>query len=76
MDTNPDENLKASQNLSQKSQPNHSGKVTSSKFLLKKRIIIVIIALSLAIYGVFSYLNKSPDPTTWESMRTDYKNTR
>ena len=45
------------------------------KFSRKKRIIILII-LAGASYGAIAYLHKDPDPTTWESMRTDYKNTK
>ena len=42
----------------------------------KKKVLIFFIITGAAAYGALSYLNESPDPTTWESMRTDYKNTK
>ena len=42
----------------------------------KKKFIVLVIVASASALGAFIYLDKSPDPTTWESMRTDYKNTK
>jgi hypothetical protein len=40
----------------------------------KKKITIIVILAILTAYVIYAYLNNSPDPTTWESLRGDYKN--
>lgn len=47
---------------------------TPKKSSLKKKLIALAVLISALAYAALSYLNKSPDPTTWESIRTDYKN--
>ena len=42
----------------------------------RKKKIIILVILAGATLGAIAYLNKDPDPTTWESIRTDYKNTK
>jgi hypothetical protein len=48
-------------------------KPNSSK---KKKAFAIIIIAAATAYGTMSYLNKSADPTSWESIRTDYNNTK
>lgn len=47
-----------------------------AKHSRKKKFIVFVIAAGASAFGTLAYLNKSADPTTWESMRTDYKNTK
>ncbi|MEZ7957537.1 MAG: hypothetical protein QMC23_10830 [Rubritalea sp.] len=47
-----------------------------SKHKRKKRLVVLIIAAGVSLFGTLAYLDRNPDPTTWESMRTDYKNTK
>jgi hypothetical protein len=42
----------------------------------RQKIVICMIAVVAFTLGTLAYLNKSAAPTTWESMRTDYKNTK
>ncbi len=46
------------------------------KHARKKKLVLLVIVTGLSVFGGLAYLNKSPAPTTWESMRTDYKNTK
>lgn len=47
-----------------------------AKHARKKKLVLLFIVTGLSVFGALAYLNKSPAPTTWQSMRTDYKNTK
>lgn len=47
-----------------------------AKHARKKKLLVFVIAAGASAFGTLAYLNKSADPTTWESMRTDYENTK
>ncbi len=50
--------------------------VVKLKHSRKKKFAVFVIVAGASAFGALSYLNKSADPTTWESIRTDYKNTK
>jgi hypothetical protein len=56
----------------QQTQPNNEQ--TTPRPSRKKKITLVALLTIITTYVVYSYLNNSPDPTTWESLRSDYKN--
>lgn len=49
---------------------------TSAKHSRKKKVIVFIIAAGISVFGTLAYLNQSADPTSWNSMQTDYENTK
>lgn len=63
------------QNLIADPSSQNTTKMKSSGKKRKNKIIILMILVGAAI-GAIAYINKDPDPTTWESIRTDYKNTK
>jgi len=42
----------------------------------KKKLLVFVLAAGLSAFGTLAWLNKSADPTTWESMNLDYSNTK
>ncbi|MGJ8657146.1 MAG: hypothetical protein ACSHX6_11905 [Akkermansiaceae bacterium] len=71
MDTETEPN-----STSQASPPSPNKRYVGAKNSRKKKVAVFIIAAGASAFGTLAYLNKSADPTTWESMRTDYKNTK
>ncbi len=61
---------------SQLSQPRKPARYERAKHARKKKFVVFIVAVGASAVGILAYLDRSPDPTTWESMRTDYKNTK
>lgn len=57
-------------------QPTHSKRYVRAKHSRKKKFAVFIIVAGVSAFGTLAYLNKSADPTTWETIRTDYKNTK
>ncbi len=67
--------IQPSSQSAQYQQASGSQQYSRAKHSRKKKFIVLVIVASASALGAFIYLDKSPDPTTWESMRTDYKNT-
>lgn len=59
-----------------KRQSSSSKNKVGVKHSRKKKVAVFIIAAASTAFGTLAWLNKSADPTDWESIRTDYKNTK
>jgi len=42
----------------------------------KKKLLVFVLVAGLTAFGTLAWLNKSADPTTWESMNSNYNNTK
>jgi hypothetical protein len=61
---------------SQPSQASPKKRYVPAKHARKKKVTVFILVAGASAFGTLAWLNKSADPTTWESMRTDYNNTK